>query len=193
MYKILNILLLICISFTSYAKNSPDKIIQALPSSIGKMTGDPVKSYANKTLGVSKGYNFKRDDITICATVYIFDMGAKHIPDGINSNYVRQAYKYAKIDIDFYEKKGAYKNVNLIEETVHKTHLSENNTALSLSAKYKYIKQKPGCGTSVTSYIYVFAANDHFIKTRITMNSENKTADSIRENFIETITRILSN
>lgn len=192
MYKIFNILIFIFISFTASAKESPLKITQTLPSSIGSMLGDPIKSYKNETLGVSKGYNYKTDNIHICATVYVFDMGAKHIASGIDSDYVKKAYQYAKIDVRFYEKKGAYKNVVLLEETIHKTPVTENKTALSLRAKYKYIKQKPNCGTNVTSYIHVFAAHSHFIKIRLTMSFENKDSESIKDHFIDSIIATLA-
>ena len=106
MYKLTISLLILCMPLLAYAKESPEEIILHLPSSIHGLGSGAIKSYKEAMLGSSMGYNYQGDDGEICATLYVYDMNIDSIPDGIESDDVRTAYKYAKVDIDFYEKKG---------------------------------------------------------------------------------------
>ena len=190
MFKPVIALVMTAVSLPAHAKETPTEILRMLPTEIGGFESGTVRTYDKPMLGASLGYDYQDDDGEVCATLYVWDMGIAQIPDGIDSDQIRTAYRYAKIDIDYYERKGYYSDVVLLEEGIHETGTTGNAAALSLRAKYRYtrnISDDSGCGNDVTSYIYLFGARDHFIKVRATVSVQQAGAEGRIEKFVDDI------
>lgn len=187
MFKLVALLSCLTISSAAYAKEKPEDILLGLPSAIHGFESLEIKSYEQAMLGSSLGYNYRGEDGEICATLYVYDMGLPQIPDGIESDEVRTAYKFSKRDIDYYEEKGVYEDVALSSEGSHTTKVSEDVDFLSLRAEYQYLNNKETCGKYVTSYIYLSGARNHFVKVRATVKQMTPNSLSRIESLVDYI------
>lgn len=60
--------------------------------------------------GISIGY---RSEMNEHATVYLFDRGAPHVERGVDDPTVRQAMRDAVAEIDYYSRRGMYRDIRL--------------------------------------------------------------------------------
>jgi hypothetical protein len=192
MLKVILVLLFVFLPLITHAKDSPHEIIDVLPVSIGGLSGGKIRSYSEEKYGISRSYFLSANGSSVCATVYVYDMGIGQIPSGVDSGNTQAAFKNSKLEIKYIEKKGSYENVKLVEETKRNTIIHENRSVQSLSARYRYINNKSECKGDVVSFLNVFAANDHFIKIRTTTNSMNGSSLTTSENFIDFVVGELS-
>jgi hypothetical protein len=147
---------------------SPETILDELPRKIGNFIAEKeILFYQNQKLGASLGYNTPQN---IIATIYVYDLGKNDIPDGIDSNIVKSAYKQALSDIKYSESVGEYQNVKLLHDEPTDISLNSREYVRFLCAVFSYDKKdkREDNIQPVQSELYMTGKRNHIFKIRVT-------------------------
>ncbi len=112
---LLLVLLLLPLAATATAQQGCENIeplLRALPATHGTFTADAGHCYGDEYLGMSRNYNGS-DGTRV--SIYLYNLGAEKIPDGVDSETVRLAYTMAIDDIRSFAEAGRY--LDLKEES----------------------------------------------------------------------------
>ncbi len=132
------------------------------------MTRGKVQTFPQAELGYSVAYNAPG----FVASVYVYNLGLKKIPDGTKSDEVKDEIKRAVRDLDLAKQQGLYKSVKEVgkQETVT---LGKGKGAPSILRQRFEVERKDG---AKLSEVYVTGYKNHFVKIRITHDPDDKMA-----------------
>lgn len=157
-------LLLACITLSADAQTTQYRHPATgliFPDSVEGIIRGNVKDFegTNPGLGVSVPYD--RPGIT--ATVYIYNLGLRSIPNDLSSPILKNHFAQVMQDIYEVEKRGYYKFVKKTAEGI--TFLRADKTGpQALSASFSYVQN----GVERLSKVYLLGHKQHFVKIRFT-------------------------
>lgn len=154
------------------AKELPEKILQSLPEKIENFIAmRDASSYDDTRLGASRGYNDA--DSGIVVTIYLYDLGARGIEEGIGSEIVNEAREGTMKELEHLEGIGYYKNVKIISEGKMKLPLKQNESLELLTAVYSFVSvgdlKEP---ITVHSELFLVGMKGYICKVRVTRSPE---------------------
>jgi len=131
------------------------------PDNLGGMERGDVANYevTQPGLGISVGYNIGE----VNSTIYIYDLGLSNIPDGVDSNIIRNHFNEIIGEIFEAYEQGHYDAVLKISEG--KTTLGNSLGSLDSLSSSLMISQH---GVKRISHIYLGVYNRRFLKIRFT-------------------------
>lgn len=132
------------------------------------LTRGKIQTFPKAELGYSVGYSAPG----FSATIYVYDLGMKKIPDGSKSDEVKGQMKQAASDLEAVRQAGVYKSVKELgmEETVP---LGKGKDAPTTLRRRFELELKGGVKLSE---VYVTGYKDHFVKIRISHDPDDKAA-----------------
>lgn len=131
--------------------------------------------------GVSLLYNAPG----VKASVFVYDLSERNIPEGIGSSVVRREFAHARSDVQ-----QTYSDVQIL---VREKQSSVGGVAL-LQSDFRYIEIKQDSRDAVLSHLYFTARKGNFIKVRVTYSADNHPELGRRTHlkFIEDLCKILA-
>ena len=134
--------------------------------------------------GVAVGYN--GPGITV--TVFVYTMGAKAIPEDLQSVILKDHFEQVCGDIVRAGETGHYSNVKKKSDDIASWGTSGSGMK-SLLASYSYTQR----GQDRLSLLYLMGFRNHFLKVRFTYDKETQeAAEKIQKDFLAEFSRILS-
>ncbi len=132
------------------------------------LTRGKIQTFPKAELGYSVGYNAPGFN----ATVYVYNLGLKKIPDGPKSDEAKAQMKQATADLETVRQAGVYKSVKELgmEETIP---LGKGKDAPTTLRRRFELELNSGVKLSE---IYVTGYKDHFVKIRISHDPDDKAA-----------------
>jgi hypothetical protein len=165
-------LALVCCSFLflahpAFAKEAPEAILAKLPAELNGFQATQIQKFDEAGWGAALGYN-NMDTVT-AVTVYIFDMGAKEIKDGLASPIIKQAKTDAMEDIKSVIDSGMYKNLKIVKESEVKLPLGKGKSwpALYVLMNMEVVISDQGLTMPDHSSMYITGMKNQIIKIRI--------------------------
>jgi hypothetical protein len=127
------------------------------PDTIAGFQQINIHNYGEKFPGLGVGLAYKKAGIKV--DVYLYNLKIENIPNGINSNLIREHFGHVINDIYIMEKKGRYHSIKKL--TKQDVFLG-NYPALSASFSFFTKEEKR------RSYIYLMGYKNYFFKIRFT-------------------------
>jgi hypothetical protein len=154
------------ISVNAFAKDHPESILRSLPASIKTYIAGERISYQDKRLGASIGYNSSSG---ISVTIYLYDLGATGIKDGIDSAIIIDSKNMAVADIREAESSGFYRNVIILSDKQKSLELKDGTKIALLHMSFTYLLNNPYTGdvSTVVSDLYLTALKGYVCKVRV--------------------------
>ncbi|MBM3252727.1 MAG: hypothetical protein FJZ16_00550 [Candidatus Omnitrophica bacterium] len=149
-------------------KKTPRNIFKMFPARINEFSVGAIRTYGDEKLGASIAYSF--EDKT-AVTLYLYDQGASHIEDGVNSEIVQQARAMAKKDIFQAERYGFFRNLKMLIENEVEFNIG-TEVLIMLHSAYSGISDALGDSLPVISDLYVTGLKDYICKIRVTRPSQ---------------------
>ncbi len=146
------------------AKDSPETILESLPTTLAGCERGKIDSYGDPGLGQSASYRVA----PLLITVYVYDLNQPKIADGIDDPLVRKAYAMAKEDILTAQQTKSYSSVDLLRDGK----FSPREGVTVMRAQYHLAINNQGNDVRVYSEIHLFGARDHLVKLRCTCPRE---------------------
>jgi hypothetical protein len=177
----ISIVAVVCCLFcftSAFAEKDPNSTLE-IPAKLGDLNKTKVIDNEPKYSGLGTTIYYNGPGIK--AIVYIYRMGIKIIPDGIESNIVKQAFDMAQANIREAARQGYYK---LTSELTTSTTILDSETKLisALSASFSCQEK----GEDLMSILYVFGRKNQIIKIRISSEIENEVfLHTVREDFLK--------
>lgn len=183
---ILSLAFLIIFTAQALAKESPENILILLPSKIKSFLAETPKTYPDKRLGASLGYNAP-DHTAI--TIYLYDQGIQDIKDGIDSEIIHTSKEMAMKDIMVYKQIGHWRNVNKIIDREVEFNVGKEKKLKVFYVSYSCdaIADYSGNYVPVISDLYVTGIMSYICKIRVT-----RSVDTSEITIQEVITTVLS-
>jgi hypothetical protein len=138
-----------------------------LPQNIGPLRYQGQSRSSDRRLG--RSYAFNASGISL--SIYVYDHGIAHIPEGQDSVPLCLQYEGAKGEI---ERGGNYDNVRLRAETSRRVGF-DAGSAVTREAVYEFERH----GIAAVSVLWLLAADGHFVKLRLSLRAE--IADELEE------------
>jgi hypothetical protein len=139
----------------------------AFPEALGGLERVSAHDYESEQAGLGVSVKYIRQTPTVFADVYVFNARQAKIAPGIADPLVESMFKAAISDIYGAERAGRYRNVALLGQ--EEIALSDGPGAPHmLRARFAYVLDD----AAVFSYVYGMAANDHFVKVRLTYRQD---------------------
>jgi hypothetical protein len=177
----ISILAVVCCLFcftAAFAEKDPNSTLE-IPANLGDLNKTKVIDNEPKHSGLGTTIYYNRPGIK--ATVYIYRMGIKIIPDGIKSHVVQQAFAMAQADIRGAARQGYFK---LTSELTTSTRILDPETKLISALTASFSCQENG--EDLISILYVFGRRNQIIKIRISSKIENEVfLHTLREDFLK--------
>lgn len=146
-------------------KESPEVLLEGLPKQIATFVAkEEIQVYKKKELGASLAYISPY----MTASIYIFDLGQPIIPDGIDSDSLKQAYMQAQSDILQAESMGLFENVSKQTDESTDILFNKNQTVSLLRAYFTYDIKDEGLKYNIRSDLYMTGIRSHIVKIRVT-------------------------
>lgn len=160
-----------------------------IPSMLGGLTKSRLidNESEHPGLGISVYYGAPR----IKATVYIYTLGNQHIPDGIQSQAILDAFEAAKAEIEQVSQMGFYKLTSPITASpaIRGIIASDKARLTALMAVFTYEDQ----GQEYDSELYMFGSNNQIVKLRISyLVSDREKLFQLYNGFFEAVADWLS-
>jgi hypothetical protein len=133
----------------------------------------------NPRLGVAVTYGLEE---TMTITVYTYTLGAKSVPEGVDSDEVRLQFNSIYVTLQHLRRKGTYHTVKYVEEDVAVLGKGEE-AILLLQGNFRVRFEAEG--TWYLSRAYMCGFRNHYLKIRCTY------PESARKAGEETIDRLL--
>jgi hypothetical protein len=147
-----------------------------LPQNIGPLRYQGQSRFSDRRLG--RSYAFNASGISL--SIYVYDHGIPHIPEGRDSVPLCLQYEGAKGEI---ERGGNYDNVRLRAETSRRL-ADDAGAVLAREAVYEFDRQ----GIAAVSVLWLLAADGHFVKLRLSLRAE--IADELEEARIQILAAV---
>ncbi len=138
-----------------------------LPQAIGPLRYTGENRFSDRRLGRSFGYNASG----ISLSIYVYDYGVRHIPDGADSVPLCEQFESAKQEI---ERGGNYDNVTLKSE-VSRPLAGGDDAPVAREALYEFDRR----GVHAVSALWLTAIDGYFVKLRLSLRAE--VADELEE------------
>ena len=170
-------------------KESPEVLLECLPKQIATFVAkEEIQVYEQKELGASLTYHSPY----MTASIYIFDLGQPIIPDGIDSDSLKQAYMQAQSDILQAESMGLYENVSKQTDESTDILFNKNQTVSLLRAYFTCDIKDEGLKYNIRLDLYMTGIRNHIVKIRVTYpNLHAKDAKPQIDKLLESIFGIL--
>jgi hypothetical protein len=173
------------------ARESAQALLEKLPEKQGGFTASRVHTYEDPGLGASRKYV---SDSGILVDIYLFDLDAGTVPDGIASPIVKEAYDMARKDIESVGRTGAYRDIRLVSDSPVSFRRNNQESVSFLAAEFTFqvIEEKSQRARPVTSFLYVSGMSGYILKIRMTQPSAKLTSEEavhLLEAFIEKLDR----
>src|SRR5262249_30835430 len=150
-----------------------------LPKTISDIKYKGKKSYDQKGLGYSVAYSNARCTISL----FVYDLEEKNIPDGKAGDLVAGQVKASIKDVKTLEKRGTYKNVEILKDDL----------PLPKSVKSKFATAGLTFeldGGQCKSYVLIVGQSNHFLKVRVTQYVvDGKTNDQEVNAFLKALAK----
>lgn len=187
---ILGLLGVILFSALAVAKDLPEDILVLLPSRIENFIAETPRTYQDKRLGASLGYNTS-DHITV--TIYIYDQGVQNIEDGVGSEIIKISKESAMEEIIAYERMGYWRNVNKVADKETEFDIGEGKKLKVLYVSYSCdaIDGYSENYIPTISDLYITGVKDYICKMRISRPVGRDEAEI--QNVIETVLAEINN
>ena len=134
--------------------------------------------YEDSRLGRSFAYSTRG----IEATVYVYDHGLERVPRDIESPIVRGEFESAKASVEL---SGQWENVVHLDDNVVVAGKGERAVSVLLS-RFTVTQS----GRNALSYLYLFGADDNFIKLRLTCDLPRRKCDNQTQRFVGALTEL---
>jgi hypothetical protein len=152
----------------------------SFPDQLGSATQAKGQRYPQPGLG--HGIDYRGPGYG--ASVYVYDRGAKDIPDGIEGAIVRSEFARARSDIFAIQKQQNQPEPQLLKESTVRV-----NGFDFLTATYQY----PRSGTDTYSVVAMTGFRRHFVKLRIsTLASTGQAGATQIDEFIQSVGQFLA-
>ena len=153
------------------------------PKHLGTFTLDSVVNDEKDIPG--QGISLLYDSPGVKASVFVYDLGMKHIESGIDSKAVRDEFLKTSGD------------VRTVHPDAQNLDSSKNLTVSGiplLHVAFQYVESEPGSRDIVFSNLYITAKNGNFILIRTTYSAINQPQRGYRVEmgFIESLCKALS-
>jgi hypothetical protein len=145
----------------------------SFPESIGNFKYCKIIEYEDPKFGYSLFY---RDENSVLATIYIYDLDFSMIQDGTDHFPTIFTFEQAINDLESAEPLGLYK-------TISHSLGDSNISPLFLQTSFDIVSND---GQELKSYIFLRGQRNKFIKVRVTASKLNDLSNNIR-NFIESL------
>lgn len=161
------------------------------PARLGGMVGRGMDRYGQQELGVSVRYEGAH---LLKTDVYVYNMGFKAIPNGVDSDVVRNHFGSVTQDVFAAQRQGLYSSV--VEIGSGTTLLGSPKEGLRALYKCFEYYQNPSPGIVSTerrrSYIVLTGYRNHFLKIRLTFltNTEHY-GEAMLKRFLADLGRVL--
>jgi hypothetical protein len=154
------LLLILCLwPCVSLLASPPTDILSALPKNIAGCEKAKIHEYQPEGLGASLPFEKERMHIT----VYVYDLDAKDITDGLDHEVVKKAFRTAEKDVQTATQNGSYSDLEELDSGVAKFGPGRQ----TLRSRFRLTRVKAGGERAVTE-VHVFGAAGHIIKLRAT-------------------------
>lgn len=120
-----------------------------------------IHQYPDKGLGTSVSY--KNDDTQCFADFYLYNLGLLRIPDGVESDIVRQNFSDSENGLVEYARRGDYVNLRRITPLGLVTHLGPR-THPFLTSVFEFVAGRE----RRVSWLFVTGTRQHVLKLRYT-------------------------
>jgi hypothetical protein len=150
----------------AYCARLGDNTVKLLPSklrlmqNIGPLRYSGTNRYSDRRLGRSFSYGVSG----ISLTIYVYDYGLSHIPDGPDSVHACEQFERARREIEEGEN---YQNVVLRGQSTRRMTLGAD-TPLVREAHYELDRN----GIHAVSMLWLTAADGYFVKLRLSLRGE---------------------
>ena len=172
-----------CIALVSLSAVAADVYGIYFPNNLAGFTLGSVINNETDTPG--QGYSLLYDHPGVKASVFVYNLGIKNIPNGDDSKIVHDAFERAISDV-----KSVHPDAQNLDATPQ---LSIHGISL-LHAAFQYKAVETGWHDVVFSHVYMTAQNGNFILVRTTYSATDQSARGLRveARFIEGLCGALS-
>lgn len=178
------------LTILAFAGTPAESIVTELPAEAGAFKADPVKTYKDPRLGASRSYKGPGETKV---DVYVYDLGAEKIPDGVEGEAVQEAFKMARGDIKSYEERGFYQDLKMLPQKPREVTLAPGQAIPLLEVGYTFRLKRSATAAPValTSYLLVTGMRGQIVKFRVSHpddgNDHAKQIDTLVTTLIKSI------
>ena len=145
-------------------------LLKKIPSNLDPFFGRKLQKFEDLWFGASAGYSYSFESKNAQLTIILFDAGRGPIEDGLKSDVTNIAFEQAISDINYYEQKKIYKNVQVIDKST-KT-LDNKINVLFAHLKYEIDTTGNFDYSEVESFLLMTGIQGYMLKIRLTKNLE---------------------
>ena len=158
-----------------------------LPDRLAGLLKLSFNNYEEKRAGLGVSVGYGAPDVT--ATIYLYNMGMKSIPEGIDASDFRTHFDQVVAEVIGAGQNGPYRDVKIL--SVEKALLDPGKDGPSaLSATFTYVVLHSG--KEVLSKLYLMGYKNHFLKIRFTGHMERRIeGEKALERFLQELSEII--
>ncbi|WP_087464085.1 hypothetical protein [Oleiphilus messinensis] len=166
--------LLMVFPLLSQALESELGLLNKLPPNFSGFQDRDVQSFPDERFGASAGYWQLEGEQYTTLTVILYDGGYGPVETGITSPLSKQAFDSAISDIQTYEQRGFYRDV----QEVSRSETSVSNLPVYFS-EFKFNVERNGGYTGVKSFLLVTGVHGFLMKVRLTGDTSDLSEDRV--------------
>ncbi len=136
---------------------------------LGTSPRGEIHHFPDKGLGTSAAY--KNNDLRCNANFYVYDLGHSFIPEGTESDIVRETFLESEDNIFEYARRGELSHLRRLSPSGLMTHFDAKSPRFLMSI-FEYVAG----GELRVSWLFVTGTRQHFFKIRYTCPASQPTA-----------------